>query len=157
MNCIPEVTLTDEQQARAVQLLYDIQTRFAGQAKAARLIVHLQDRIATLEQERDDAVLGLVQLKHFANQMWESVQRRMLSNAQADSMRAALGPAMYDSIYGKPDPGPMGTCCYGGRKLRSDCASCAGWRADPPPPVAPDWCPTCTKPYAECRCNGVAG
>jgi hypothetical protein len=20
----------------------------------------------------------------------------------------------------------------------------------------PDWCPTCTKPYAECRCNGVA-
>jgi hypothetical protein len=21
----------------------------------------------------------------------------------------------------------------------------------------PDWCPTCTKSYAECRCNGVAG
>lgn len=33
----------------------------------------------------------------------------------------------------KADPGPMGTCCYGGRKLRSDCASCAGWRADQPP------------------------
>ncbi|MBX6381496.1 MAG: hypothetical protein IRZ07_00775 [Microbispora sp.] len=31
-------------------------------------------------------------------------------------------------------------------------------RAAQPPPVArnPDWCPTCTKPYAECRCNGVA-
>lgn len=20
-----------------------------------------------------------------------------------------------------------------------------------------DWCPTCTKPYDQCRCNGVAG
>jgi uncharacterized Zn finger protein (UPF0148 family) len=31
-------------------------------------------------------------------------------------------------------------------------------RAAQPPPVAcnPDWCPTCTKTYAECRCNGVA-
>lgn len=29
----------------------------------------------------------------------------------------------------------MGTCCYGGRKLRSDCKSCAGWRADPEPPA----------------------
>jgi hypothetical protein len=40
--------------------------------------------------------------------------------------------------------------------LRTDCASCAGWRADQPPPVArtPDWCPTCMKSYAECRCNG---
>jgi len=30
-------------------------------------------------------------------------------------------------------------------------------RAAQPPPVAhnSDWCPTCTKPYAECRCNGV--
>lgn len=123
MSNLPEVTLTEDQQTRAVHLLFDIQTRFAGQAKAARLIVHLQDRIATLEQERDDAVLGLVRLKHFANQQWESVQRRLVSNAQTDSMRAALGP----------DPGPMGTCCYGGRKLRGDCASCAGWRADQPP------------------------
>lgn len=99
MSKLSEVTLTDDQQTRAVQLLYDIQTRFAGQAKAARLIVHLEDRIATLEQERDDAVLGLVQLKHFATQQWESVQRRMLSNAQTDSMRAALGPAV-DECYG---------------------------------------------------------
>jgi hypothetical protein len=26
----------------------------------------------------------------------------------------------------------------------------------PWPRTSPDWCPTCTKPYAECRCNGVA-
>lgn len=86
----------------------------AENAYYKQVIVHLEDRIATLEQERDDAVLGLVQLKHFANQQW--VQRRMLSNAQ---MRAALYP--------------MGTC----------------------QPPGDDWCPTCTKPYDQCRCNGV--
>jgi hypothetical protein len=61
--------------------------------------------LACVARVMDDAVLGLRQLRDFANQQWESVQRRMLSNAQTDS---------------------------------------------------DDWCPTCTKPYAECRCNGVA-
>lgn len=26
-----------------------------------------------------------------------------------------------------------------------------------PPPAAPDWCPSCTKPYSECRCNEGKG
>lgn len=26
----------------------------------------------------------------------------------------------------------------------------------PPRKRHPNWCPACTKPYRECRCNGVA-
>lgn len=55
------------------------------------LVERLKAELARISQERDDAVLGLHQLRNFGNQQWESVQRRLVSNAQAEmDIEAAL-------------------------------------------------------------------
>lgn len=98
-----------------------------------RQIVHLQDEIQRLRT----ALTGISTCS--TREACRGAATRALGEpTKEQAFRAALGPAMYDEIYSrKPDPGPMGTCCYGGRKLRGDCASCAAWRADPPPGDGP--------------------
>lgn len=102
------------------------------------------------EREATSAeVIMWAEIERLQRELTETEDEARAANVRADQMAAEL------------------LTCLTGISTCSTCEACRGaarlalggetsLEAEIGALLHPDWCPSCTKPYAECRCNGVA-